>query len=144
MFPQSWKTMFYFGSFNFKNSATWLTYYFHPLYKEEIYFSIILELFHRKNVYSVRKGIIWLYLSVSYKIFMHDISFTLIMWEWFSCLLQMLFWNKKYFLPFNICITNENILSGTTVLAESDSNQTPAMIQAKHFPFFFWFKIVFS
>ena len=34
-------------------------------------------------------------------------------------------------------LQNENILSGTTVLAESDSNQTPAMIQAKHFPFFF-------
>ena len=43
-------TMFYFGSFNFMYSAKWLTYYFHPLYKEEIYFSIILELFHRKKM----------------------------------------------------------------------------------------------
>ena len=31
---------------------------------------------------------------------------------------------------------NKNILSGTTVLAESDSNQIPAMIQTTFFSFF--------
>lgn len=50
----------------------------------------------------------------------------------------------KYFLPFTYVLHNKNILSGTTVVAESDSNQTHAMIQAKHFLFFFLFKIVFS
>jgi len=45
----------------------------------------------------------------------------------------------KYFLPFNKCVLhNKNILSGTTVLAESDWNQTPAMIQATFFSFFFF------
>lgn len=43
----------------------------------------------------------------------------------------------KYFLPFTYALYNKNILSGTTVLTESDSNQTHAVIQAKHFLFFF-------
>lgn len=48
----------------------------------------------------------------------------------------------KYFLPFKSVLYNKSILSGTTVLAESNSNQTHAVIQVKH-PFF-KFKIVFS
>lgn len=47
----------------------------------------------------------------------------------------------KYFLPFTYALYNKNILSGTTVLAESDSNQTHAVIQAKHFLFFFNLKL---
>ena len=44
---------------------------------------------------------------------------------------------QNIFFLLTYVLQNENILSGTTVLAESDSNQTPAMIQAKHFLFFF-------
>lgn len=47
----------------------------------------------------------------------------------------------KYFLPFSYVSYNKNILSGTAVLAESDSNQTHAVIQAKHFLFFLNLKL---
>lgn len=82
--------MFYFGSFNyFMYSAEWLSYDFHLLYEADIYFSIILELFHRKMYIGAK--MLLNYLLVSYKIFMYNILFILIMQEWFSCLLQMLF-----------------------------------------------------
>lgn len=47
----------------------------------------------------------------------------------------------KYFLPFSYVLYNKNILSGTAVLAEIDSNQTHAVIQAKHFLFFLNLKL---
>lgn len=43
-----------------------------------------------------------------------------------------------YFLPFR-CTIQQIHLMWTAVLAESDSNQTHAMIQTKHFLFFFFF-----